>query len=243
MYKRGVPHTDYLRRKTADALWTLALVLRSQSDMRDGGANLLRTALKRMNKAVGIYELVSTDDAQVGRIHVQIAELYIDLAEIHLQRRADESARHMRLEALNHAQTAVDFLKYTDNAAGKTLPELTLLRHSITQRADRAAVLELHEFEAELLRLERVGAQIHDEILSAKAATLRGEWLLWLGDPDPARAALLLALVGFQSNGMGMATRAQRLLRRANDPIPPDTHRRASGGSAASSALDDDQQQ
>lgn len=218
LYKSGVPPTSYLYTATGDSLWSLALVLRSQSDMHDGGVGYLHTALRRMKRAITCFEHVGTDAVNMGRLHIQIAEIYLDLAEIHLLRGVRESARPMRLEALNYVQSAASYLNPSEDAAGKLLAQLTLLRHAITRRLDRDAALELREFEEELLHVEREAARIGDAIISAKAATLRGEWLLWLGDPDSARAALLLALAGFQSNGMGMATRAQRLLRRANPP-------------------------
>ncbi len=226
LYRRGAPQTEYLRRQTANALWALGLTLRSQSDTRDGDASLIRTALKRMAKAVGLYTQVGTDDENLGRLHVQIAELYLDLAELHLARGADATARPMRREARNHAQTAADLLKHTSNAAGKLLPQLTLLRYAITQRLNRNAARQLHVFEADLKQIESDAAEIGDQIISAKAATLRGEWLLWLGDAAHAREALLLAITGFQNGGMGMATRAQRLLR-GIDRFPPPADGRA----------------
>jgi hypothetical protein len=239
LYRHGIPHTDYLRETTAFALWSLALVLRSQSDMSDGRVNLLQMALKRMRSAVRRFEIIGADDANMGRLYVQIAEIHLDLAELYLLEDNDKEAQRMRRLALKRAQQAADFLKHTDSAAGKLLPELTLLRYEITQRLDREALLQMPEFEARLIRIEHAAAEIGDAVISAKAATLRGEWCLWLGDPTPAREVLLLALVGLQHNNMGMATRAQRLLRRANAPAQDSAHRRAPDGPAAPSAQDE----
>ncbi len=218
LYKRGVPHTDFIQSRSARALWTLGLTLRSQSDMRDGSVGHLRTAFKRLKRAGVLFEDANTEQENLGRLYVQIAEVYLDLAEIHLQRDAAEAARPMRSEALKYVREAAVLLRDADSRAGKLLPELTLLRYEITRQLNRTAIQEAAEFEVKLLGIEYEAADIGDKVISAKAATLRGEWCLWLGDPAPAREVLLLALVGFQHDNMGMATRAQRLLRRANAP-------------------------
>jgi tetratricopeptide (TPR) repeat protein len=218
LYKRGVPHTKFLRKTTADALWSLGLSLRSQSDLGDGGINLLRTAIKRTKKAAKIYKAVGTYNTNMGRLYIQIAELYLDLAEMHLLHGNDKAAHRMRKNALRYLAHASSFVEPAIDVSGVLLVKLTRLRHMITTRPERNVARVSQTFENELLQIKRQAVRGNDGITLAKMATLQGEWLLWLSRPEPARAALLEALRHFRDDGMGMATRAQRLLRRTNSP-------------------------
>lgn len=220
--RRNAFHEQYLSQLFASSLWTLALVLRSQSDKCDGDVNHIRTALRRAKKAVGIFRGLGAAQVQIGRFHVQIAELYLDLAELHFLRGRRSAARGMYHEGYNNAQRAAEILELTTDDAGKLLAKLTLLRHDIMEQTPREALLAVRETESRLIAIERAAADLGDAFISAKAATLRGEWLLALGDKDSAREALSLAIKGFQSNGSGMATRAERLLRQINNAnVPP----------------------
>ncbi len=233
LYKPGIPRTDFIRDRAARALWTLGMTLRSQSDMRDGDISLLRLARKRLKQASELFALVGQEQENVGRLHIQIAELELDLAEIYLHRGADAAARGHRDAARQHMRFAAELTTDADRPAAKLLPELTMLRYDITRNLNRSAVRNTLGFASRLQDIEQRAEAIDDAVISGKAATLRGEWCLWLGDSDQARAALLLAITDFGSNNMGMATRAQRLLRHSNEPIrPPDgpNRQRRSGG-------------
>lgn len=236
LYKPGVPRTDFIRDRSAGALWTLGLALRSQSDMRNGDVSLLRLARKRLKQADRFYAIVGHGQENIGRLHIQIAEIDLDLAEIYLQRGADTTAWEHREAARRHLQHATELELDADNAASKLLPELTMLRYEITRVLSHSAVRKARDFESRLREIEQRAEEIGDNVISGKAATLRGEWCLWLGDSVQAQAALLLAIADFGSNNMGMATRAQRLLRRSNEPIQLPSkpqRRRGSGGPVA----------
>ena len=218
--------TDYMRRTTAGALWSLALALRSQSDMSEGSMNTLETALKRMTKAVEFFKFASTSDAETGRLHVQIAELYLDRAEILLLNGDDDPECLWLRHASKHIKRAAEFLIPADDEYGALLVDLTRLRRLITRRRDGRSAWDTRKFQAELQRIRAAGERLEDGFILAKAATLQGEWLLWQGDVASARLALRDAFVHFQDEGMGMATRAQRLLRRANSAMPQFAPRR-----------------
>lgn len=215
MYKRDVPHTDFILDRTARAIWTLTLTLRSLSDMSDGSLSYLHIALRRIRRAGDIHRQLGVDQEQMGRLHVRAAEMYLDLVEIHLQRESENEASAMRDQALAHVREAVELLKFTDSRTARLLPELTLLRCDITRRLSRKSLKLTREFEARLLGIELEAADIGDRVLLSKAATLRGEWCLWIGDPDPAIAALKQAIAGFEEDNKGEVTRALRLYRRA----------------------------
>lgn len=214
--RRNTFRDKYLSQLYATALWTLALVLRSQSDMVDGDENHIRTALRRGKKAVGLYRSLHAPKVYVGRLYVQIAELYLDLAELHFVQGKRNAARAMYHEGHHYAQSASEILDSTTDTSGKLLAKLTLLRHDIMDQTPRETLLTVPQIESRLSAIERAAAKLRDEFISAKAATLRGEWLLALGDKDAAQLALSLALQGFEPNGSGMATRALRLLRQIN---------------------------
>ncbi len=223
------PIAPALRDVTASALWILGLALRSQSDMADGSFNLLNSALDHMQEGLKLYQQDGAYADNIGRLLLQMSEIRLDLAELHLQHGRQGKARIAREHAERDAQTARDFLQQTINQPGQLLPELTLLRCEITRPTDPDAILHLREFESRLGDIEHEAEEIHDGAILAKAAMLRGEWLLWLDDPEPARKALLIALKDLQPNNMGLATRAQRLLRRANEIRAERQVRRATG--------------
>jgi tetratricopeptide (TPR) repeat protein len=230
IYRGGVPRSAYLRSIIAGALWTLALAMRAQSDQMDGDAHYLGTALRRARKALGIYEGFGTSSVNMARFCVQIAEIYLDLAEVHLMQDNKAAARPMQKEGFNYARQAQDFLKLTGDVWAELLTELTLLRHDIMGQSQRDAIYTLHDIEARFLAIEYKAADLDDHIISAKDATLRAEWLMQFGDQDAARSALQLALKGFSGSGMGQATRAQRLLRRIGPASDPGGQWRPSGG-------------
>lgn len=244
LYKPGVPRTDFIRDRAARALWTLGMALRSQSDMREGDVNLLRLARKRLKQGSELFALVGQDQENVGRLHVQIAEIELDLAEIYQQRGAHTAAREHRDAARQHIAFAAELAMDADSAATKLLPELTILRYDITRNLSGPAIRNARSFEPRLQEIEQRAEAIGDNVIIGKAATLRGEWCMWLGDTAQAQTALLLAIADFGSNNMGMATRAQRLLRRSNEPIQPPSRsrrRRGSGGPITPSPPESDQ--
>lgn len=228
LYKRGVPHSDFIRRKTAGALWSLGLALRSQSDVADGSVNHLRLAIKRMKQAANTFTVVKTYNTNMGRLYIQIAELYLDLAEAHLQDENDDAASASRKQALHMLNLANDFIDPAIDVSGVLLVKLARLRYAITTRADLNAVDASHEIATQMPQIKRQAKRLKDVFTLAKVAMLRGEWLLWLGRTGPAKLALQESLTYFQSDGMGMATRAQRLMRRTEWPGQP-ARRRSNG--------------
>jgi len=214
--------TMQLLKQTANALWMLGLTLRSQSDMRDGDEGYLRTATRRMRRAVHLYEQVGVEAINLGRFDVQIAEIYFDLAELHLQRHAAEAARAMYNQGLAYVNQATDYLTLSGDKAADVLARLTRLRASVMLPGATKSWQSIDEIETTLTEIERDAADQKDRILVAKAATLRAEWLMALGDNEKARESLLWALKGFNPDGMGTATRAQRLLRRITASDDPD---------------------
>lgn len=229
---RGVRHSNELDRMTANGLWMLGLIHRSRSDDRDGDGGYLHDAIKRMRKAEIVKKRIGTPDYLLARLYIQIAELYLDLAEVHQHYGVADSARRVYDSAFNYATKASEFLAPTRDEAAKLLARLTLLRHAIMRlsRPERALPNELQQIELALSEIEYEGANIKDKFVLAKAATLRGEWLLLLGNPEKARESLLWAIDGFQTEGKGMATRTNRLLRRITNEPPPGGRWRPSGG-------------
>lgn len=218
---RGTPsgrQTMDLLREHANAFWMLGLMLRGQSDQADGDPSLLNTALKRMRNAYPLYERVGLPDYNLARFDIQISEVYFDLAETHQAIGADEAARAMLNRGRPLAERAVEFIKYADDPAGRLLAELARLRFDVmrtmTQSSKQRIAVRLNDIELQ-------GADIPDRFVLAKAATLRGDWLIRLGEFEKAQMALQHAIDGFGENGKGMATRAERLMRQlppAHDP-------------------------
>ncbi|HZC06302.1 MAG TPA: hypothetical protein VE338_11760 [Ktedonobacterales bacterium] len=213
-YDHRIYDVNALREQVAGALWTLALVHRSQSDMLDGDAGYLRTALRRADKALGLFQRAATDQVNLARFHVQIAELYLDLAEAHRSRGGISAMRYSLRKAEGFIRGAEDYLDPESDPWAPLLAKLTGLRYDIMLLSPLALAMKIAEIEERLEVIERTAEELKDHIVTAKAATLRAEWLLSLGDTETARTALLLALKGFTDDGMGQATRAQRLLRR-----------------------------
>ncbi len=240
-FRRDINDINALRTQMANALWTLALVHRSQSDMRDGDVGFLHTALRRAEKATNLFQRSSTDQVNLARFHIQIAELYLDLAEAHRAQGNEKAAPYALNKADVFIRSAEDYLDPASDKWAPLLAELTGLRYDIMLLSPRDLATTIAEIEARLEVIERAAAEIKDHIVSAKAATLRAEWLLLLGDAETARTALSFALQGFNNDGMGMATRAQRLLRHANMPTEfLRMQRRRSGGPVSSQASDDE---
>jgi tetratricopeptide (TPR) repeat protein len=212
-----VPQTPELRATAAKTLWTLGLIHRAQSDMQDGSETLLLRALERLEEALTTFRNVGEHEVNVGRLHIQIAETCLDLSDWYLQRDQRKQANQARQKARVNIVAAQSIPKYANDAFGPLLTELALLRYEITRTLDADAARGLHAFELRLKALEDLAAEGKSESLSAKCATLRGEWLLWLGDAPHAREAFVLALAGLRPDNMGEATRPQRLLRRSNE--------------------------
>ena len=213
-HRRRVYDQNALREQVATALWTLALVHRAQSDMLDGDASYLRTALRRTDKALSLYRRVATHQVNFARFNIQIAEIYLDLAEVHRSGDNMAAMRYALHRATGFIQDAEEYLAPKDDKWAPLLASLTRLRYDIMLLSLRALATKVAEVESRLEMIERTAEKFKDHILTAKAATLRAEWLLSLGDAETARTVLLLALQGFRDDGMGQATRAQRLLRR-----------------------------
>ncbi|HET9112177.1 MAG TPA: tetratricopeptide repeat protein [Ktedonobacterales bacterium] len=212
--RRDTRYSPFLRDVAAYALWTLMLTFRARSDMLNGDVGYLHASLRRGRASIKLFESVGTSAVNMARLYIQIAEIYLDLAELHTLRGATAAARSTRKQAHDHATYANELLHLSTDRWAVQLAELTLLRHDIQTHSPLDAIRTLSDIEARLLAIERAAADFQDRILSAKSATLRAEWLLQFDDKDAARQALLLALKGFHGNGVGMATRAHRLLRR-----------------------------
>jgi tetratricopeptide (TPR) repeat protein len=216
-----IPQTRYLREVTASALWTLGLIHRAQSDQRDGDESLLLAALKCLQEALRIFKRVGAHEFNAGRIRVQITETACDLSEFYLRRGQDTKVRNVGQKALATGLAARDIMRHADDPSGRLLIELALMRCEITRLPSDAAIREADDFHRRLLEIERKARRIPDAMVSAKAATLRGQWCLWLGDAPHAREAFLPALAGMQPDNAGETTRLYRLLRRSNTEPQP----------------------
>lgn len=210
---RSGQQTPELKKEIANALWDLGLALRSDSDLKDGDLNILQRAKQRMKTARDIYLRLGVPHSHLARLDIQLSDIYFDIAELHQQRNKGESARAMRNRGEPLAREARDFLVGSEDSAAVSLAEIVSLRPDIMwpQRATR------DEIEDRLASIER--AAKNDTFVLAKAATLRADWLMTLGEWGKARTALTFAIEGFGENGKGMATRAERLMRH----LPP-TH-------------------
>jgi hypothetical protein len=205
--------SEELRKGTANGLWTLALALRADSDRSDGNLKILKQASKRMLTARNIYRDLGVPHNQLARLDIQLADIYFDLAELHLQRNIAESARSMRSRGVDMANEARDFLARTRDRAAPWLAEIVSLRPDIMWPQCTTPA----QIDARLTAIERQAAKMEDQFLIAKAATLRAEWLMSLHEWNKARTTLTLAIEGFSLGGKGMATRAERLMRQ----LPP----------------------
>jgi tetratricopeptide (TPR) repeat protein len=236
MRVRVAPNTDdqrYLLGQTARALWTLGLLLRGESDLLDGNVDFLRTAQRHMRKATRLFRALGAEDYQMGRFYIQIAEIYFDRAELHLQRGKMESARSARNEGLIFVESAKDFLAPSEDNGGKRLAHITHLRSRILWPQSRTTMRERNAIESDLTQIEFEAAESNDSIFIAKVATLRAEWLFTLGETTRGCESLRWAIKEFDSNGKGMATRAERLYRahfKSASPeisFGPETYRRS----------------
>ena len=214
-FRSRVTRGAYMEELGASALWTLALVLRSQSDQRDGDAELIRQALRRAKKAAKLYRRLHPADVNLARFYVQVAELYLDLTELHLQRASGVSpaARAMYREALNHLSVAFHYARKANNSMAELLARVTQAR-AMVMCMHGLAPWVMSDIEAALQRIERHKAAEKDSVLLAKAATVRAEWMLNREDLNQASEFARRAIEGFGEQGRGMATRAERLLRR-----------------------------
>jgi tetratricopeptide (TPR) repeat protein len=217
MRNRTVAHNDEITRMHGNALWTLGLVMRSQSDMLDGQSHYLYPALRRFKRAAELYSRVGELDSHMGRLYIQLAETYLDLTELHVLHGSDAFMR-TRQEANNYVTAAIDFLKHADNDPhGQILARLASLRWRITRPID--AALNDRAFEDDIAQLEQDmkadSDLLSDRGLAANAASLRAEWYLLQGNYVDAKSMLAWAISGFsQHGGLGMATRTRRLQRR-----------------------------
>lgn len=223
------PHSAYRTETTAKALWTLGLLHRAQSDMHDGSESLLLSAIAAMRETVNLFNVVGAHEHDISRIHIQWAETLLDLSDFYLQNEQDAKARDARGKALRHIATAksVQNFSNSDDISGRSLTALALLRHQITRLPDAEALREIDDFDAQLSAISLNAERQKMTAIVGKAAALRGEWLLWLGDAPHAREAFFQALAELQANNSGEATRIKRLLRRSNDDSRPQRVRRA----------------
>ena len=223
------PQSAYCSETIAKALWTLGLLHRAQSDIQDGSESLLHSAIAAMRETVDLFNEVGAHEYDISRIHIQWAETLLDLSDFYLQNGQDAKARDARGEALRHITTAesVQNFSNSDDISGRSLTALARLRHHITRLPDAEAIREIDDFDAQLTAISTFAERKKMTAIVGKAAALRGEWLLWLGDAPHAREAFLQALAELQANNSGEATRMNRLLRRSNDDSRPQRVRRA----------------
>lgn len=218
----GEPQSGYLIEMTAQALWMLALTLRAQSDMRDGDLGFVETALARMRTATEMLQAAGTADNNLARCYIQLAEMYLDSAELRYRAGEAQEAQKALRAAFIAGEKAEQFLEpRTDEDIAKMMAHITLVRHSITAKRPSALLNRAEETSAVLNEIDMKSAALHDEGLVAGAATLRAGWLIGLGNLVEARTILKLAIQGFQNDRMGMAHRAQRLLREIDGTSDP----------------------
>lgn len=201
----------------SNTLWMLGLTLRAQSDMRDGDAGYIKKALSHMRTAADLRRASGDEDYKIGRLYIQTAELYLDLAELNAQRNSPSAATSNRKEAKNFAKTALDYIAPTEDIHGKLMARFTLLRCDITARSQQSLIREAGHVGETLLHLEHESAPMNDRLLIAKIATLRAEWQMLLGELVTARASLDSAFAGFEAGAPGESSRAERLLRIIDD--------------------------
>ncbi len=213
----------------SNTLWMLGLTLRVQSDMRDGDAGYIKKALNHMRAAVILKQECGDEDYKVGRLYIQIAELYLDLAELNAQRKSPSTACTNRVQAKGYAEDAIAFTKPAGDNVGALMARFALLRSDITAHSQKSLIRTAERIEATLQQLEHESAPCNDNGLIAKIATLRAEWHLLLGDMVTARASLTFAFAGFEAGAPGQSTRAERLLRiidgvSTSYPLPSYSH-------------------
>ncbi|HEX8983165.1 MAG TPA: hypothetical protein VF792_10375 [Ktedonobacterales bacterium] len=214
--------TKELNPFVSNTLWQLGLTLRAQSDMRDGDAGYIRRALRHMRDADDLKRACGDEDYKIGRLYIQTAELYLDLAELNAQRNSHSAATSNRNEAKNFAKIALEYIAPTEDIHGKLMARFALLRCDITARSQQSLIRNSKRIEATFKQLEHESAPLKDRGLIAKIATLRAEWYLSLGDMVTARASLEFAFEGFEAGAPGQSTRAERLLRIIDGAAPPD---------------------
>lgn len=203
-----------VNRVVALGLWNLAMVMRAQSDLRDGDVSYLEQARDHFRHAAKLQQQLGVRDYVVGRLNIQLAEVLLDLAELEAQRGATARARADRERAISCADHATDLLKPTDDDVAKLMARITRLRADIVARSQATLAREFAGVEAKLMQIEYESAEaFKDHALIAKVATLRLEWQLGLGDMVSARDSAQWALEGFARSVPGEATRAERLLR------------------------------
>jgi tetratricopeptide (TPR) repeat protein len=222
------PQPAYRSEVIAKALWTLGLLHRAQSDIQDGSESLLQSAIAAMRETVNLFNTVGAHEYDIARINIQWAETLLDLSYLYLQTEQDAKARDMRGKAWRHIATAEEAQNFSnrDDMSGRPLTALARLRHQITRLPDADAIREIDDFDAQLTAISQYAASKNMTAIVGKAAALRGEWLLWLGDAPAAREVFLQALAELQMNDSGEATRMKRLLRRSNDDSRPQRVRR-----------------
>ncbi len=208
--QQGAPdEREALCRAQGNAYWTLALDLRARSNSMDGDAKLLRKAIHRLHQAKSLYAEAGVQDFEMGRLYVQIAETYLEIAELHSHNNAGDSARPMRLEADKYIERAIAMFTPANDSEGLYLARLASIRSRVMGPWDPAIHADLQQIEHEI--------ESNDLDLGFRAlgATLWAEWLMLLGNNTRARELLVQALLDFERHGVrGMGTRAARLLRR-----------------------------
>lgn len=220
--KSSAVHTLEFTNSHANALWTLGLIFRSRSDVRNGDEGYLHDAIERFLKSIGLYKKAGAESYQVGRISIQIAEAYLDLAELHLGRTKTESARSINMRANAFADQAADYLHLANDPEGRNLARITQLRLRLIKTRRIDSVRTFQSIEDDFATIEGDPITQKDEALVAKSLTLRAEWLIRLGDTQKGCETLQMAIKTFGEDGKGMATRAERLYRAHCTSVSPE---------------------
>ncbi len=159
----------------------------------------------------------------MGRIAIQIADIYLDLTELHLHEDKLESARSMRTQAKAYVEHAADYLHPADDPEGRVLVRITKLRFKMIKTRVIDSIFTYQNIEDDFATIERNPITQKDEALVAKSLTLRAEWLIKLGDAAKGCELLKMAIRTFGEDGKGMATRAERLYRAHCKSANPET--------------------
>ncbi len=184
MHLRGERRTPYLRRQTADAVWTLMLVFRCQSDASDasdGDATLVGTAIKRAKTVDRLYQSVGTSQENLARFTIQVAELYLDLAEIYQLRGARGRARYNLTIGRNLVIDIAKTLESVNAGAAMHLVDVVAARHDILCYMAGASAASRQAITAQLASLQKRANASGARLLQAKVAVVLAEWLMLHG--------------------------------------------------------------
>lgn len=224
----GARVTTQWDRATAD--WLRAIIWRAQSQQCGGDLSLLRDGL-RLFKAVE-RRLVDDPDHMdsVRRLYIQLAETHLDLAEYYRAQNRHAAFKANLKRAAVYGIQAADALRDVKDPHGKFMVELALARleHLSIQPYQLSAALDYpngrdkHSRDDQMDLSPRIAAvengakALKDDMLMARAKTLRGDVLVSLGELVDAILTYHEALGLFeQAAARGESTRAVYGLRRA----------------------------